>query len=48
MIGKTSLCDRPVACNIHDGIDSTITILKHRLKANETHPEISVIVELSR
>ncbi|MEG4010125.1 AAA family ATPase [Microcoleus sp. Pol11C1] len=35
--------DRPVACNIHDGIDSTIMILKHRLKANDTHPEIQVI-----
>ncbi|MEG4810425.1 AAA family ATPase [Microcoleus sp. F8-D3] len=35
--------DRPVACNIHDGIDSTITILKHRLKANDTRPEIQLI-----
>ncbi|MEG3895394.1 MULTISPECIES: protein kinase domain-containing protein [unclassified Microcoleus] len=35
--------DRPVACNIHDGIDSTIMILKHRLKANDTRPEIQVI-----
>jgi signal transduction histidine kinase len=33
----------PVACNIHDGIDSTIMILKHRLKANDTRPEIQVI-----
>ncbi len=37
--------DRPVACNIHDGIDSTILILKHRLKAIETRPEIQVIKE---
>ncbi len=37
--------DRPVACNIHDGIDSTILILKHRLKASETRPEIQVIKE---
>ncbi|MEH1965664.1 hybrid sensor histidine kinase/response regulator [Nostoc sp.] len=37
--------DRPIACNIHDGIDSTILILKHRLKASETHPEIQVIKE---
>ncbi|MEG4813720.1 AAA family ATPase [Microcoleus sp. K5-D4] len=37
--------DRPVACNIHDGIDSTIMILKHRLKANDTRPEIRVIKE---
>jgi predicted ATPase/signal transduction histidine kinase/tRNA A-37 threonylcarbamoyl transferase component Bud32 len=35
----------PVPCNIHDGIDSTIMILKHRLKANENRPEIKVIKE---
>lgn len=35
--------DRPVACNIHDGIESTILILKHRLKASETRAEIQVI-----
>jgi predicted ATPase/signal transduction histidine kinase len=35
--------DCPVSCNIHDGIDSTIIILKHRLKANENRPEIKVI-----
>ncbi len=35
--------DYPVACNIHDGIDSTIMILKHRLKPSESHPEIKVI-----
>ncbi|MEH1884468.1 trifunctional serine/threonine-protein kinase/ATP-binding protein/sensor histidine kinase [Nostoc sp.] len=32
-----------VACNIHEGINSTILILKHRLKANETRPAIEVI-----
>ncbi|MEH2348545.1 MAG: response regulator [Nostoc sp.] len=37
--------DRPVACNIHDGIESTILILKHRLKASESRPEIQVIRE---
>ncbi|MEG4584338.1 response regulator [Microcoleus sp. MOSTC5] len=37
--------DRPVACNIHEGIDSTIMILKHRLKANDSRPEIQVINE---
>ncbi|MHC5598308.1 MAG: sensor histidine kinase [Nostoc sp.] len=37
--------DRPVACNIHDGIDSTILILKHRLKASGSRPEIQVIKE---
>lgn len=35
--------DRPVTCNIHDGIDSTIMILKHRLKASGSRPEIAVI-----
>ncbi|WP_019487385.1 trifunctional serine/threonine-protein kinase/ATP-binding protein/sensor histidine kinase [Kamptonema formosum] len=35
--------NHPVACNIHDGIDSTIMILKHRLKANEHRPEIKVV-----
>ncbi len=35
--------DYPVACNIHEGIDSTIMILKHRLKAKEKRPEIQVI-----
>lgn len=29
--------------NIHEGVDSTILILKHRLKANEKFPEITVI-----
>ncbi|MDF5723825.1 MAG: AAA family ATPase [Rhizonema sp. PD37] len=37
--------DRPVATNIHDGIDSTILILRHRLKASGDHPEIQVIKE---
>ncbi|MGI2903255.1 ATP-binding protein [Tolypothrix sp. VBCCA 56010] len=37
--------DRPILCNIHDGIDSTILILKHRLKANVSRPEIEVIAD---
>ncbi len=32
-----------VGFNIHDGIDSTLLILKHRLKANEIRPEIEVV-----
>ncbi|RUT09210.1 serine/threonine protein kinase [Dulcicalothrix desertica PCC 7102] len=32
-----------VACNIHEGIDSTLLILKYRLKANEFRPAIEVI-----
>ncbi|MEG4290710.1 response regulator [Microcoleus sp. C2C3] len=38
-------CDRPIHCNIHDGIDSTLLILKHRLKANECRPSIEVITD---
>ncbi|MDY6803652.1 MAG: hybrid sensor histidine kinase/response regulator [Cyanobacteriota bacterium] len=34
---KKSLCD------IHLGLDSTLTILKHRLKATSTRPEIQII-----
>ena len=29
--------------NLHDGIDSTLLILKHRLKANENRPEIEIV-----
>ncbi|MEN8445898.1 MAG: response regulator [Cyanobacteria bacterium J06555_13] len=29
--------------NVHDGIESTLLILKHRLKANDHHPEIEVV-----
>ncbi|MDJ0517258.1 MAG: response regulator [Trichodesmium sp. MO_231.B1] len=32
-----------VAFNIHDGIHSTLLILRHRLKANEKRPEIEVV-----
>jgi signal transduction histidine kinase len=31
--------------NLHEGIDSTILILKHRLKANERHPAVEVFTE---
>ena len=37
--------DYKVPFNIHEGIDSTILILKHRLKANEDRPAIEVITE---
>ncbi|WP_392481088.1 AAA family ATPase [Nostoc sp. C110] len=47
---STSLCtfsradqDYKVPFHIHQGIDSTILILKHRLKANEQRPAIEVI-----
>ena len=29
--------------NIHEGLESTLLILKHRLKANEKHPAIDVV-----
>ncbi|MBD2579576.1 HAMP domain-containing histidine kinase [Oscillatoria sp. FACHB-1406] len=35
--------DYKVPFNIHEGIDSTLLILKHRLKANETRPAIEVV-----
>jgi len=34
--------DRPVAFNIHDGLDSTLLILKHRIKANDDRPAIEI------
>ncbi|MDZ8184166.1 MAG: AAA family ATPase [Nostoc sp. ChiSLP02] len=37
--------DYKVPFNINEGIDSTILILKHRLKANERRPEIEVVTE---
>ncbi len=37
--------EQKVPFNLHDGLDSTILLLKHRLKANEEHPEIKVIKE---
>ncbi|WP_414859175.1 ATP-binding protein [Nostoc sp. KVJ3] len=35
--------DYKVPFNIHEGIDSTILILKHRLKTNEQRPAIEVV-----
>ena len=37
--------DHKVSFNIHDGIDSTLLILKHRIKDNGEHPAIEVIKE---
>ena len=34
---------KKIDCNIHDCINSTLTILKHRLKASNTRPEIEII-----
>jgi signal transduction histidine kinase len=35
--------DRPVLFDLHEGLDSTLLILKHRLKANQERPAIEVI-----
>lgn len=35
--------DRKVRANLHDGLDSTLLILKYRLKANDHRPAIEVI-----
>ncbi|MDZ8052572.1 MAG: AAA family ATPase [Aulosira sp. ZfuVER01] len=37
--------DYKVLFDIHEGIDSTILILKHRLKANKQRPGISIIID---
>ena len=35
--------DRKVSANLHEGIDSTLLILKYRLKANDQRPAIATI-----
>ncbi|WP_416233371.1 sensor histidine kinase [Anabaena sp. UHCC 0399] len=35
--------ENKVKCNIHEGIDSTLLILKHRLKGSENCPPIEII-----
>ncbi len=40
--------DRQVPFNIHEGIDSTLMILKHRLKAIGRRPTITVVKEYSK
>ncbi|PHJ60602.1 histidine kinase [Nostoc linckia z18] len=35
--------DRKVPFNVHEGLDSTLLILKHRLKGNEHHPLIEIV-----
>jgi signal transduction histidine kinase len=37
-----------VACNLHEGIESTLLILKYRIKANEKRPAIEVITEYGK
>jgi PAS domain S-box-containing protein len=40
--------DAQQAFNLHDGLDSTVLILRHRLKANEQRPEIQVFTDYSK
>jgi signal transduction histidine kinase len=40
--------DYKVPFNIHEGIDITLLILKHRLKANEQRPAIEVITDYGK
>ncbi|MEG4208931.1 AAA family ATPase [Microcoleus sp. S13_B4] len=40
--------DRPVSFNIHDGLESTLLILKHRLKASEFRPAIEVVKDYGK
>jgi signal transduction histidine kinase len=35
--------EHKIPFNIHEGIDSTLLILRHRLKASESHPAINII-----
>ncbi|MEH2189588.1 MAG: AAA family ATPase [Nostoc sp.] len=37
-----------VACNLHEGIESTLLILKYRLKANEKRPAIEIITKYAK
>lgn len=39
--------DHPVTCNIHECINSTILILKHRLKTSPIHAAIKVVTQYS-
>lgn len=38
---------KPTVCNIHECLDSTLLILRHRLKASETRSQIEVIKNYS-
>jgi signal transduction histidine kinase len=38
----------PSDVDVHEGLESTIMILKHRLKANELRPEIQIKMELGQ
>ncbi len=34
-----------ILCDVHDGLESTLVVLRHRLKANPERPEVQVIKE---
>lgn len=38
-------CDQMQLFNLHQGIDSTLLILRHRLKANELRPAIEIVTD---
>jgi signal transduction histidine kinase len=38
----------PTEVNIHEGLESTVMILKHRLKANDVRPEIQIHMSLGQ
>jgi signal transduction histidine kinase len=35
--------DEKIRCDVHQGLDSAILILRHRLKANQFRPEIQIV-----
>jgi signal transduction histidine kinase len=37
--------DEKIRCDVHQGLDSAILILRHRLKANQFRPEIQIVKE---
>ncbi len=37
-----------VSCHLHEGIESTLLILKYRLQANDKHPAINIIREYGK
>jgi signal transduction histidine kinase len=39
------LLNQPLDVDIHEGIDSTLLILQHRLKATSSRPEVQIIRE---
>ncbi|MEH2275357.1 MAG: hypothetical protein V7K40_11350 [Nostoc sp.] len=40
--------EQKVLFNLHEGINSTLLILKHRLKANKIRPDIQVVKDYGK